>query len=123
MMIRLSSLSLRVGQVGLEELGHSKGANLVLPEDRLHLGVGLEVLLVLGVLELVGLEVGPDPLHHLGSGKLLALLGTDEVGELGAQSQRLGQSGSLQREAVTNLSLFRPAFWGRLFSVGKWRNL
>ena len=123
MMIRLSSLSLRVGQVGLEELGHSKGADLVLPEDRLHLGVGLEVLLVLGVLELVGLEVGPDPLHHLGSGKLLALLGTDEVGELGAQSQRLGQSGSLQREAVTNLSLFTPAFWGRLFSVGKWRNL
>ena len=122
-MIRLLSLSLRVGQVGLEELGHAEGADLVVSEDRLHLGVGLEVLLVLGVLELVGLEVGPDPLHHLGSGKLLALLGTDEVGELGAQSQRLGQSGSLQREAVTKLSLFRPAFWGRLFFVGKGRNL
>ena len=115
MMIRLSSLSLRVGQVGLEELGHSKGADLVLPEDRLHLGVGLEVLLVLGVLELVGLEVGPDPLHHLGSGQLLPLLGTDQVGELGAQSQRLRQSGSLQREAVTRLSLFGPAFWGEVF--------
>merc|ERR1712210_37515 len=60
MMIRLLSLSLRVGQVGLEELGHAEGADLVVPEDRLHLGVGLEVLLVLGVLELVGLEVGPD---------------------------------------------------------------
>ena len=114
-MIRLLSLSLRVGQVGLEELGHSKGADLVLPEDRLHLGVGLEVLLVLGVLELVGLEVGPDPLHHLGSGQLLPLLGTDQVGELGAQSQRLRQSGSLQREAVTKLSLFGPAFSGRAF--------
>merc|ERR1719264_1306355 len=96
MMIRLLSLSLRVGQVGLEELGHAEGADLVVSKDRLHLGVGLEVLLVLGVLKLVGLEVGPDPLHHLGSGKLLALLGTDEVGELGAQSQRLGQSGSLR---------------------------
>merc|ERR1719330_1617933 len=96
MMIRLLSLSLRVGQVGLEELGHAEGADLVLPEDWLHLGVGLEVLLVLGVLELVRLEVGPDPLDHLWSGQLLPLLGTDQVGQLAAQSQRLRQSGSLR---------------------------
>ena len=114
-MIRLLSLSLRVGQVGLEELGHAEGADLVVSEDRLHLGVGLEVLLVLGVLELVGLEVGPDPLHHLGSGKLLALLGTDEVGELGAQSQRFGQSGSLQREAVTMVVFVQTGFLGTTF--------
>ena len=101
--------------MGLEELGHAEGADLVLSEDGLHLGVGLEVLLVLGVLELVGLEVGPDPLHHLGSGQLLSLLGTDQVGELGAQSQRLRQSGSLQWRAVTKLSLFGPAFFGREF--------
>ena len=123
MMIRLLSLCLRVGQVGLEELGHAEGADLVLPEDRLHLGVGLEVLLVLGVLELVGLEVSPDPLHNLGSGELLSLLGTDEVGELSAQGQRLRQSGSLQREAVTKLSLFGPAFWGPTFLGPKWKNL
>ena len=120
-MIRLLSLSLRVGQVGLEELGHAEGADLVVSEDRLHLGVGLEVLLVLGVLELVGLEVGPDPLHHLGSGQLLPLLGTDQVGELGAQSQRLRQSGSLQRELLPGClcsdRLFGPSF----FSIGKWK--
>ena len=101
MMIRLASvLSLRVGQVSLEELGHAEGADLVLPEDGLHLGVGLEVLLVLGVLELVGLEVSPDPLDHLWSGQLLPLLGTDQVGQLSAQSQRLRQSGSLQPERL-----------------------
>merc|ERR1712241_1164692 len=68
----------------------------VLSEDGLHLGVGLEVLLVLGVLELVCLEVGPDSLDHLGPGQLLTLLGSNEVSELGAQGQRLGQSGSLR---------------------------
>ena len=115
----LLSLSLRVGQVSLEELGHAEGADLVLPEDWLHLGVGLEVLLVLGVLELVGLEVSPDPLHNLGSGELLPLLGTDQVGELSAQGQRLRQSGSLQREAVTKLSLFGPAFLGPSFFRSK----
>merc|ERR1712045_1066522 len=96
MMIRLLSLSLRVGQVALEELGHAEGADLVLSEDGLHLGVGLEVLLVLGVLELVRLEVGPDSLDYLGPGQLLTLLGSNEVSELGAQGQRLGQSGSLR---------------------------
>ena len=45
---------LGVGQVGLEELGHAEGAHLVSPEDGLHLGVGGEVLLVLGVLEGTG---------------------------------------------------------------------
>jgi len=106
--------------VALEELGHAEGADLVLSEDGLHLGVGLEVLLVLGVLELVlsedglhlgvglevllvlgvlelvRLEVGPDSLDHLGPGQLLTLLGSNEVSELGAQGQRLGQSGSLR---------------------------
>lgn len=88
---------LGVGQVGLEELGHAEGAHLVSPEDGLHLGVGGEVLLVLGVLQLVGLEVGPDPLDDLGPGELLTLLGSDDLGELGAQVERLGQSGSLER--------------------------
>ena len=64
-MIRLLSLSLRVGQVGLEELGHAEGADLVIPEDRLHLGVGLEELLVLGVLEVLLLQVGPEPFDNL----------------------------------------------------------
>ena len=124
MMIRLLSLSLRVGQVGLEELGHAEGADLVLPEDRLHLGVGLEVLLVLGVLELVRLEVGPDPLDHLWSGQLLPLLGTDQVGQLAAQSQRLRQSGSLQREKLLPSCLCsHRLFRADLFSVRKWKNL
>ena len=104
--------------MALEELGHAEGADLVLSEDGLHLGVGLEVLLVLGVLELVRLEVGPDSLDHLGPGQLLTLLGSNEVSELGAQGQRLGQSGSLQEEAVTKRPLFytgylRGHLWGQ----------
>merc|ERR1712203_482703 len=55
-----------VGQVSLEELGHTEGTNLVLSEDGDHLGVGSEVLLVLGVLQLVGLDVGPEPVTTSG---------------------------------------------------------
>merc|ERR1712073_259454 len=68
-----------------------EGTDLILSEDRDHLGVGGEVLLVLGVLELLGLDVGPEPLDHLGSGELLALLGADEVSQLGGQLQGLGE--------------------------------
>ena len=105
--------------MALEELGHAEGADLVLSEDGLHLGVGLEVLLVLGVLELVRLEVGPDSLDHLGPGQLLTLLGSNEVSELGAQGQRLGQSGSLQEEAVTKRPLFYTGYLGGAFLGAK----
>ena len=106
--------------MALEELGHAEGADLVLSEDGLHLGVGLEVLLVLGVLELVRLEVGPDSLDHLGPGQLLTLLGSNEVSELRAQGQRLGQSGSLQEEAVTKRPLFYTGYLGGIFGGKKW---
>ena len=39
-----------LGEVGLKVLGHPEGADLLLAEDGLHLLVGLEELLVLGVL-------------------------------------------------------------------------
>ena len=84
-----------VGEVGLEELGHAEGPDLVLAEDGFHLLVGLEELLVLGVLELVLLDVGPQPLHHLGSRQLLALLGSDEGAEVLGEVQRLRESASL----------------------------
>lgn len=82
--------------MSLEELGHSEGTNLVLAEDGLHLSVGCEVLLVLWVLELVVLDVGPESLDHLWSGELLSLLGSNEISQLGAEVQRLGESGSLR---------------------------
>ena len=81
--------------MSLEELGHTEGTNLVLSEDGDHLGVGGEVLLVLRVLELVGLDVGPEPLDDLGSAELLVLLGADKVSELLAESEGFGESGSL----------------------------
>ena len=92
--------------MSLEELGHTKGTNLVLSENGDHLGVGSEVLLVLGVLELVGLDVGPEALDHLGSGELLVLLGADEVSQLLAETQRLGESGSLRHLESLVLTVF-----------------
>ena len=76
-------------------LGHAEGADLLAAEDGLHGLVGLEELLVLGVLQLVLLDVGPEPLDHLGPGELLALLAPDDVAERVGDGQRLGEAGSL----------------------------
>ena len=76
-------------------LGHAEGSDLVGAEDGLHLLVRVEKLLVLGVLQLLLLDVGPQPLHHLGSAQLLALLGADQVGKLVAETEGLGESASL----------------------------
>ena len=80
--------------MSLEELGHTEGTNLVLSENGDHLCVRCEVLLTLGILKLVGLDVGPEPLDHLGPRELLVLLGADEVRQLLAEGQRLRESGS-----------------------------
>ena len=53
--------------MSLEELGHTESTDLVLSKDGLHLGVGCEELLVLGVLEFVVLDVSPESLDNLGS--------------------------------------------------------
>merc|ERR1712012_932752 len=83
------------GQVSLEELGHPEGTDLVLSEGGDHLGVGCEVLLVLGVLELLALDVSPEALDNRGSGELLSLLGSNKVSELSTEVERLGESASL----------------------------
>ena len=62
-----------------EELGHGEGADTVGSENLGHLLVGGEELLVLGVLEVVLLEVGPQLLDALGAGCLLL---ADDVGEI-----------------------------------------
>ena len=49
----------------LEVLGHAEGLDLLVAEHGLHELVRGEVLLVLRVLQLLLLEVGPQPLHHL----------------------------------------------------------
>lgn len=86
--------------MGREELGHAEGADLVLSEDLGHLGVGGEELLVLGVLEVVLLDVGPQLLDAFGPGGLLL---ADDVSELRAQLHGLGQTGSLGHLDVLEL--------------------
>jgi len=63
-----------------------------------HLLVGGEELLVLGVLEVVLLEVGPQELDALGAGGLLL---SDDVGQVGGQLHGLGQSLSLRHGEVS----------------------
>ena len=80
-----------LGQVGADVLGHREAAHLVLAEDLGHLLVGDEVLLVLGILQVVLLDVGPEELHELGAGRLLL---ADDVGELGAELLGCGETSS-----------------------------
>ena len=55
----------RVGEVFLEVLGHAEGLDLLGSEHRGHGLVGGEPLLVLGVLQLLLLKIGPEPLDTL----------------------------------------------------------
>ena len=75
-----------------EELGHAEGADTIVAENLGHLLVGGEELLVLGVLEVVLLEVSPQKLDAFGTASLLL---ANDVGEVSAELHGLGKSGSL----------------------------
>ena len=77
--------------MGGEELLHAEGADAISTEDLGHLLVGGEILLVLGVLEIVLLEVGPN---ELGAFSAASLLLADDVSEVGGDLHGLGKSGS-----------------------------
>jgi len=79
--------------VSAQELGHTESTDPVVAEDLGHLLVGVEELLVLGVLEVVLLDVGPQLLDALGPGSLLL---ADDVSELSGELHGLGESGSLR---------------------------
>jgi len=79
--------------VSAQELGHTESTDPVVAEDLGHLLVGVEELLVLGVLEVVLLDVGPQLLDAVGAGGLLL---ANNVGELGRELHGLGESGSLR---------------------------
>ena len=66
----------------LQELAHAEGLHPLIAEDGLHGGVGGEELLIIGILEVVLLQVGPEPLDALRPRDLLPALGPDDGGEL-----------------------------------------
>ena len=90
----------RVSEVLLQVLGHAEALDLLISKDRSHGLVRGEPLLVLGVLEFLLLQVGPEPLHalneryvicgrntsgqwsYLRSRDLLPLLGPNNLGQL-----------------------------------------
>ena len=74
-----------------EELLHAKGADAISTEDLGQLLVGGEVLLVLGVLEIVLLEVGPNQLGAFGAAGLLL---ANDVSQVGRDLHGLGKSTS-----------------------------
>ena len=76
-------------------LCHAEGPDLLIPEDGLHLLVGLEVLLVLWVLELLLLDHGPHPLDDLGSAQHGALLLVQHGRQLLGDLERFGETASL----------------------------
>merc|ERR1719414_71017 len=91
-----------LGQVSGEELGHTEGTDTIVAEDLGHLLVGGEELLVLGVLEVVLLEVGPQELDAFGTAGLLL---ANDVGEVGAELHGLGESGSFGHFEVLEINL------------------
>ena len=74
-----------------EELLHDEVMHAISTEDLGQLLVGGEVLLVLGVLEIVLLEVGPQELDAFGAAGLLL---ANDVSEVGGELHGLGKSGS-----------------------------
>jgi len=85
----------RLAEVILQVLGHAEGADLLRAEDGRHSLVRGEILAVGRVLQVLGLEVGPESLDNFGPGDLLVLLGAADEGQLGRQRHRLGQAGGL----------------------------
>ena len=81
-----------VGEVSLQKLCHAEGLDLLGSEDGLHLLIRGEPLLVGRVLQVLFLEVGPEPLNDLAPRQLLVLLGVHDGGQLLGQGHRLGQA-------------------------------
>ena len=78
-------------QVSGEELGHAKSADTIGTEDLGHFLVGDEELLVLGVLQIVFLQVSPQLLDAFGAAGLLL---ANNVGQFGAELHGFGKSTS-----------------------------
>ena len=74
-----------------EELGHGEGSHSVVAKDLGHFLVREEVLLVIGVLEVVGLQVGPEVLDALPAG---GGADPDDVGQVAGDSHGLAKSSS-----------------------------
>jgi hypothetical protein len=74
-----------------EVFSHAKTPHLVLAEDLGHLLVRLEILLVLGILELVLLDVGPKLLDTLAPGGFAL---PDNVCQVVGQTILLSEAGS-----------------------------
>ena len=78
-----------------EELGHGEGSHSVIAKDLGHFLVREEVLLVLGVLEVVILQIGPKIFNTLPSG---GGANSNNVGQVARDSHGLAESSSWHDE-------------------------
>ena len=83
-------LSLR--EVFVDQPGHLEHRHLVLAEHRAQPVIGTDHALVLGVLQVVGLDVVPDLLCHFGT---RTGLGTDHGGQFGTVGVRAALKAAL----------------------------
>ena len=95
-----------------EELLHAEGADAISTEDLGQLLVRGEVLLVLGVLEIVLLEVGPNQLGAFGAAGLLL---ANDVSEVSRDLHGLGKSSGLTKDSFRHLCKFRLVL---IFKIG-----
>ena len=95
-----------------EELLHAEGADAISTEDLGQLLVRGEVLLVLGVLEIVLPEVGPDKLGAFGAAGLIL---ANDISEVSRDLHGLGKSIRLIPYAFRHLCKFRLVL---IFKIG-----
>ena len=94
------NLQLFVNEVALEVLDHSKSLDLFFSKNLGHLGIRVDELLVLLVLQLLVLDVGPEPLHHLGPAALLILGAAHDVCKGRGEPERFVESSFLDHRDV-----------------------
>ena len=74
-------------------LGHAEAAHLVGAKDLGHLLVGDEVLLVVGILQVVLLEVSPKLFDAFGTARFLL---ANDVSQFGGELHGFGETGSFR---------------------------
>ena len=80
--------------MGPDKLGHGECAHPILAEDFGHLGVGGEIRLLLGVLEIVLFEIGPESFDAL---RPRSFVRADERSQLGGKFVNFIDAGSFLR--------------------------
>ena len=84
----------------LEELNHSEGLELFLPEHLGHLGIRNDEQFAIRILKILLLDVGPDALDDLWPAELFVLADAHQFGEGWGEAEWFGDSFSFLDHGV-----------------------